>query len=84
MQNTMMTSQSLTHGQTMPIDTCIACGYPVRLHFRDGRMVGCTEVTIIVTERIPAYPSGWAGCTQATRAGTRQVKKGKKHALRGA
>lgn len=56
-------------------DTCIACGLQVRLHFRNGRMVGCTEALIAVTERLPAYPQGWAGCTQATREGNAEAKR---------
>lgn len=56
-------------------DICIACSYPTRLHFRDGRMIGCSEVAILVAERIPAYPQGWAGCTQATREGNKEAKR---------
>ena len=67
-------------------DTCSVCGHQVRLHFREGRMVGCAEATIFVTERIPAYPQGWAGCTQASIEGEREARKieRRQHAKRSA
>lgn len=67
-------------------DTCIACGHQVRLHFRNGRMIGCNEVAILVSERIPAYPRGWAGCTQASIEGEREARKieRRQHAKRSA
>src|SRR5688572_23427301 len=54
--------------QLMPrkttIDACIVCGWPVALHFVDGRAIGCDEVQIQITGILPAYPRGWDGCTQ--------------------
>lgn len=56
-------------------DTCTICGLQVRLHFRNGRMVGCDGAAIVVTERIPAYPRGWDGCTRAAIEGERDARK---------
>ena len=41
----------------MKPDTCI-CGYPVPWHFdRNGRYLPCTEVKILVTGKVPKFPS---------------------------